>query len=47
MFPVLGCMGQAKPRLSPRCLRVISQDASAGKEKEGDFISARAVYSMA
>lgn len=40
-------MGQAKPGLSPRGLTVVSQGTSVNKEKEGDFISARVVYSVA
>lgn len=41
MFPVLGCMGQAKRGFCPRCLTMLSQASSANKEKEGDFISDR------
>lgn len=46
-FQSWAAWGQAKPRLCPRCLTVISQGTSADKEKEGDFISVRVAYSMA
>lgn len=44
VFPVLGCMGQAKRGLCPRCLTVLSQGSSANKEKEGGFISDRVAW---
>lgn len=44
LFPVLGCMGQAKRGLCPRCLIVLSQGSSANKEKEGGFMSDRVAW---
>lgn len=43
-FPSLGCMGQAKWGLCPRCLTVLNQSSSANKEKERDFTSDRVAW---
>lgn len=41
------CVAKSSPGLSPRCLTAVSWGTPADKEKEGEFISARATYGMA